>query len=92
MQRIKELEQVATALVGDGKSPNLFFVTHKGACIHISRSGDSAYRVWQDLPRNTESTLEDRKVGTLCSTEPDERGKLRTYDDYAMYHAARRTH
>ena len=82
--KIKALDALATELVGDGKSPNLYFVSLAGTVIMVSRDGNAAHRFWKSLGRNVETALEDRCVGLLASTEPIEEGskQLRTYDDF----------
>lgn len=72
-KRIKELEKYISVTVGDGKAPNLFFVSSNGANILISRYFDVAYRVWRGLAsdRRIESALEDRQHGVLASVEPE---------------------
>ncbi len=91
--KIKELEKLASEMVGDGKLPHLFFVsTHEGGkksrgVILITRSFELAYMVWSNLPRTFESSLEGRKFGTICSVEPEEDGskKLIVIDDSRMF-------
>jgi hypothetical protein len=88
--RIKKLEELASEVIGDGLSPNLYFVTEEGrGVILVSRDFDAAYDCWRFLPRSIETTLEDRKFGVICSTQPEEEGskKLRTYDDSRMVKA-----
>ena len=86
-KRIKQLEELASNLIGDGKSPNLFFVTHQGNVILISRDFDIAYKEWKSVtsssPCTEETSLEDRKTGVLASREPEEEGsrKLVVVDD-----------
>jgi len=52
-QKIEALEQLARDTVGDGKSPNLFFVSIEGVIITVTRSFNVAYAEWKDLPRNS---------------------------------------
>jgi hypothetical protein len=79
-RRIPALEDMARDMVGDGKSPNLFFVTDRGAVVSVNRDFDVAYSQWQDLERaGAECALEDRKTGTIASRTPDEER------DNAMY-------
>ena len=88
--KIKKLEDLAREMVGDGKSPHLYFVSieHKGVVL-VSRDFEPAYEYWKSLPRNIETMLEDRHVGVICSTEPQAEGSTRlvTYDDSRMVHA-----
>ena len=89
--RITEMEALARDMVGDGKMPNVYFVSEfsKGkdgpGLVMISRDLNAAYTFWQSLPRTFETTLEDRLTGVLASTEPIEDGSkiLRTWDDTA---------
>lgn len=88
--RIKQLETLASNVIGDGKSPNLYFVSEfsKGV-VMVSRDFDAAYSYWKSLPRTIETSLEDRKIGVICSTCPvaDGAAKLVTYDDSQMVKA-----
>lgn len=84
--RLKFLEDLAREMVGDGKNPNLFFVSSEGNIILISRDFDVAYLKWKwhAERRDHECALEDRKTGTIASVEPesDEPGaKLIRLDD-----------
>lgn len=85
-KKIKALEEFTSHTVGDGKSPNLYFVTDQGTVISITRSFERGYSEWRELanrfPRR-ECALEDRQNGCLCSVEPVEDGssKLKIYDD-----------
>jgi hypothetical protein len=85
--KIRQLEKLACEVIGDGGSPNLYFVTESGrGVILVSRDFDAAYDCWRFLPRSIETTLEDRKIGVICSTEPeeDDSKKLVTRDDSRM--------
>lgn len=79
----KILNRLASETVGDGKNPNLFFVSMGADVQMIAGNFNQAYKFWKTFPRNKESMLEDRKYGVICSTEPVEDGskKLVTYDD-----------
>ena len=86
-RKIAALEDMARTMVGDGGSPNLFFVTDRGVVVSVSRSFDVAYAHWQDLESlKGECALEDRQTGVLASRSPDEeRGPgLFTCDDTWM--------
>lgn len=89
--KISALQQLATAKVGDGKNPNLYFVTDKGVVTTISQDFDVAYKHWKHLSTRiplAESALEDRLTGVLASVEPisDERGAaLVVHDDVGMF-------
>lgn len=85
-KRIEPLEKVAQEMVGDGKSPNVFFVSRDGNIILISLSFVTAYEAWREISnqRTTETALEDRQTGVLAAIEPESehRGaKLVRYDD-----------
>jgi hypothetical protein len=85
-KRIEALEAVARKLVGDGKSPNVFFVSLDGNIIMIALDFHLAYQKWKEISsqRTTETCLEDRQTGVLASIEPgsDEPGaKLVRWDD-----------
>lgn len=68
--KIKALEQYASEKIGDGKSPNLYFVSEgKLGVVLITRFFDVAYKYWFGLSRVKETSLEDRKFGVICSTE-----------------------
>jgi predicted glutamine amidotransferase len=81
--RIKELNKLATEMVGDGQSPNLFFVSINGNILMVTTDFPAAHALWSRLPRDVETMLEDRQNGVLASTEPVDDGSkvLRTYDD-----------
>jgi len=76
-------------MVGDGGSPNVFFVTRQGDVLLISLDFDAAYSFWKSISRNMEyeTGLEDRQYGTLAAVEPrddaDDAPLIR-YDDTHM--------
>lgn len=82
-----ELNKLATELVGDNKSPNLFFVSVGGDTMLITSDFALAYDAWAKLPRNIETSIEDRKNGVLASTAPieDDSPILRTIDEAAYF-------
>lgn len=85
MSRIDELEMLASSMIGDGQEPNVFFVTYKGDVVLVTTDGEVAHRMWQEMPRGVETSLEDRLYGVIASTEPDsdEPGApLVSYDDW----------
>jgi len=61
-------------MVGDGRRPNIFFVTDEGNVVMVTLDFDAAYAHWRKLagraPR-IESALEDRRWGTVASVEPE---------------------
>ena len=79
-KKIKELEQLASNMVCDGKTPNLYFVTNQGVIIMITRNFSRAYNDWymmaSQFPK-VECALEDRLWGTICSVEPRADGTSR---------------
>jgi hypothetical protein len=91
--KINQLEKLASELVGDGKRPNLFFVSVAGEVRLIARDFDLAYDAWRGLPYScglsphAEVLLEDRLHGVICQTQleverPDTGAKVRiTIDD-----------
>ena len=87
--RLAKLEALASELVGDGKTPNLFFVSRVGVgVLMVTRDGEAAHGFWQSLPRNVETSLEDRRNGTLAAIEPLVAGETKlhhTYDNFARF-------
>ena len=74
-----ELDSLARNLVGDDKSPNLFFVSfglgpQRFGVRLVTCDFDVAYSYWRAHAdtRFGESLLEDRQHGTLASVEYDE--------------------
>ena len=66
---IKLLEKLSQTMVGDGKTPNVFFVSIKGAIHLITTDFNVAYDYWRNLARNQRNdqpALEDRRWGTIC--------------------------
>jgi len=83
----EKFEDMAREMVGDGGSPNVFFVSDEHGIFLITTDFDTAHEVWTRLPTTRESSLEDRKTGTIASTEPggDWPGApLVSYDDSKM--------
>lgn len=72
MARIEELEALARKLIGDGGSPNVFFVTAKGNVTMITTDEEKAREAWRALADRfplRECALEDRHE-VLASVEP----------------------
>jgi len=91
--KIKELESLASEWIGDPDAPELFFVSSgRRGVVMIARDFEAAYRHWQDLPRNIETTLEGTHYGVICDTSPreDNSTRLRTYDEAHMFKAYRK--
>jgi hypothetical protein len=65
--KVKELNQLATEMVGDGKKQNTFFVSVKGNVVLIALDFAQAYGYWRSLANTrVESILEDRQTGTIA--------------------------
>lgn len=67
-----ELDALATVLVGDGKSPNFFFVSTSQGVQTVSRDFRVAYEQWRTLADGSPSLLpmlEDRKTGVIASVD-----------------------
>jgi len=84
--KIKQLNQLATEMVGDGGKHNVFFVSLEGNVQLVTTDFWVAYEFWKSLtPRlsGKETMLEDRKWGVICDRSPIEDGstKLQTWDD-----------
>lgn len=73
----KELNRMATEMVGDGKKPNLYFVSLGSNVQLVTTDWDAAYTYWLSLPRNVETLLEDRLIGLICDTSPVEERSTR---------------
>lgn len=89
MPKVSELETLASALVGDGKTPDVFFVTDQGAVVTIDTDASRAYSVWVALasrsPRR-ECALENRTYGVIASIAPetdDPGARLIRVDDFS---------
>lgn len=93
-RKIAILEALASSTIGDGKSPDLFFVTDQGVCVTVTRSFETAYEQWKALSRRyprTECALENRTVGVLASMEPESEepgARLEIRDDTRMLKSA----
>lgn len=86
---IKQLNALATELVGDGQRPDLFFVTDQGNVVTVTTSARIAYDHWRQLAARrpmVECALESRQIGCVATIEPVEDGspKLGVYDDSNM--------
>lgn len=86
----KLLNELARNTVGDGKRPNLFFVSAGSNVKLVTDDFNVAYKYWDSIshrPYNNETTLEDRYWGTICSVDPVREGStcLVRYDDSAQY-------
>jgi hypothetical protein len=73
MSRIAQLEKLASEMIGDGKSPNVYFVTVSGNVIAITINLSTAHQIWESVSnqRSHETTLEDRQTGVIASVEPE---------------------
>ncbi len=87
---IKELQALATEMVGDSNAPDLFFVTDQGVVVTVTRCFETAYADYHRLAWRwplVECALENRTIGCLASVEPesDEQGaRLIRIDDTDM--------
>lgn len=73
--RIEALETLAREMVGDGGTPNAFFVTDGGNVTMVTTNEEEARRAWECLADRLplqESALEDRQTGVLASVEPED--------------------
>lgn len=86
--RLKILNDLPVNMVGDGGSPNVFFVSLEGNVLLISLDFNVSYHFWRLISskRDKDTTLEDRQHGVLASVEPEEEGsdKLIRIDDTEM--------
>jgi hypothetical protein len=74
-KRLECLEELARTMVGDGKSPDLFFVTVGGNVVMISREYRPAYACWKRHASASplyECALENRQIGVIASVQPEE--------------------
>ena len=62
---VKLFESMARELVGDGKSPNLYFVSLSGKIQMAASRLDIAQRVAEALGESSPVVLEDRKTGVV---------------------------
>lgn len=73
--RVEALETLARDMVGDGGTPNLFFVTDGGNVTMVSTEEENARAAWRALADRfplRECALEDRQTGVLASVQPEE--------------------
>lgn len=71
------LDALASDMVGDGGSPNVFFVTDGGHVVTVTTDRSAAWAQWRRLADRLplrECALEDRQTGVLASVEPAEDG------------------
>jgi len=67
LRKIPALEALASEMVGDGQTPNVFFVTVEGRVSLVTRSVRLAYETWSRLHvLHRESAIEDRINGTIA--------------------------
>src|SRR5208283_447941 len=91
-QKIAVFENMAREMVGDGKSPNLYFVGVKSVIVTVTRDFKTAYNQWQEMGTSQETSLEDRKTGTICTVQPKEDNStvLEVIDDSYTFKEYRR--
>jgi hypothetical protein len=85
---IPQFEDLARDMVGDGKDPDVFFVSRKGTIELVTSVPQMAYDYWRSLPISVETALENRQWGTICSNEPDSddpNSRLRLWDDFQYF-------
>ena len=83
------LQTLKAQLVGDGQSPDLFFVTREGSVVTITRDFQTALHDWQrlanSLPRIA-CALEDRLFGCIASVAgPSQDGERLMTDESGMF-------
>jgi hypothetical protein len=86
--KIEQLEALPRNMVGDGGSPNVFFVSQQPlGVVMITRNALLAYDYWRSLPRDVETSLEDRQWGVIADNGPEDEGstKLVVRDDYRQF-------
>jgi len=93
-KRIPEFERLATEMVGDDKTPDVFFVSVQGVCVLITTDFTAAYGYWESIshePYTKETALENRS-GTVASIAPkdDDDNTLVKRDDGHRYKSKRR--
>jgi hypothetical protein len=74
--RLEIFEEMARSMVGDGKRPDIFFVSAAGNIVTITLDFETAYEEWirRDRGAKIEITLEDRLFGIIASVGPVEDG------------------
>jgi len=84
MSAYDRLNQLASELVGDGKSPNLYFVTVDARVQTVTTDRRTAYLHWHQLASTgvLACALEDRETGVVCLVEAGPDGQLQRTDDY----------
>lgn len=88
VKKVKALQELARKMVGDGKSPNLFFVSVEGVIVHIGRTPTNAYDYWSAVSRNPDNkntALEDRKHGTIADKQKDRKDGTVIIDDFNRF-------
>lgn len=93
-----ELDTLATKLVGDGKSPNLFFVSalaegstneEESIVLTVTNEIGVAYNHWRKLASSCPSRmpmLEDRQYGVMASVDRNEdTGQLEVNEDSGQF-------
>ncbi len=74
LRSVEELQQMAVNIVGDGRRPNIFFVSVAGMITVITLEFTVAYRAWKAYAAggDMETALEDRLTGVIASVAPEE--------------------
>lgn len=91
------LEELARTMVGDGQTPDLFFITQKGVVVAVDVDPEAAYSRWRQCQHGkrgpVECALENRTYGVIASWQPesDEPGaRLECIDHYREFTKPRR--
>lgn len=88
-RRMEQLEALARDMVGDGGKPDVFFVSVEGGIVMVTLDFEAAYHAWREYsaPKNRETALENRSMGTIASVDPIEEGspRLMLIDDSEMF-------
>jgi hypothetical protein len=74
MTRYEVLEAFARETIGDGKRPNLYFVTDRGHVVTVTTDLAIARSHWDKLAARRplqECALEDRVTGVIADVSPD---------------------
>ena len=82
--QVHQLNELARSMVGDGQSPEVFFVSVLGNVVMATTDPHAAYSCWRGYP-NAETSLESRKFGVICDcTYNKEEGCWESTDDFHL--------
>lgn len=87
---VQELQALPVDMVGDGKTPDVFFVSQQGIIVLITTEYELAHSYWAAISRNrdVETALENRTFGVIASVGPEDDeddAKLVLTDDDFLY-------